>query len=86
MDISNDLIQQWGSCTTNRSSISSINDTFNYSCSFITRPFALVATTMDDSDIIAIKNLTMTTFDVYIFDRYDGYTVFLNFLWIALGI
>ena len=86
MDISNALILQWGSCITNRSNISSINGTFNYSCSFTTRPFALVATTMDDSDIMAIRNLTLTTFDVYIFDRYDGYTVFLNFLWIALGI
>lgn len=82
--ISNNLIIQWGACLKNTSKTNEIWGTCTFPMSYNTI-FNVIATCNDASDIINVYNLTTTSFQYAILERYSQYTVFENFYWFAIG-
>ena len=82
-NISN-LILQWGCFIGNHRQQDAISGTIIFATSF-NNIFITTATGHDASDIISLRNLSNTSVNFDVFERYSEYYAFDNLFWLAIG-
>ena len=80
------MITQWGTIWSNKTSTDYVGGTVTLPISFSTRLcYSIVATAMDDGDIIQFKDLTTSTAPYKIYDRLVGHPAYDHAFWVAIG-
>lgn len=80
------MIIQWGTIWSNKISTDYVGGTVTLPLSFSTSScYSIVATAMDDGDVIQFKNLTTSTAPYKIYDRLASYLAYDHAFWIAIG-
>lgn len=84
INVISNLIIQWGRFIGNHRQQNAISGTIIFATSF-NNIFITTATGNDASDIISLRDLSNTSVNFDVFERYSDYNVFDNLFWFAIG-